>query len=709
MAQGQLARVLDYLHRLAGPAEAGSDGQVLARFVTQRDESAFATLLERHGLLVWNVCRRILGDPHAAEDAFQATFLVLLRKAGSLRLRGSLAGWLHAVAHRTALRARAQSQRWRAGKEMPDVTQPEAPAADAEVRQLVQEELAGLPEKYRAPLVLCFLEGKTHEEAARELGWPRGSMAKRLERGQELLRTRLAHRGVTLASTALFTAFAAEASASLPSSLSAATLHAAAGTLAGAAGAGFSNSITTLAEGVLAEMFRTKIKIAVSVCVGLAIAGIGTGLLAPKLIGVKSNGTPVAAAPVPAEAAGKPKKEARRFMGNDPAAGFVDPSEKFVYVVNSTGKGIQAITIESGKLRWATEDASLPLAIVGDRLYALGAIKGERFAVRLYAFDLYDHEKVGNNPPPLFKSDPITLPENTPFPPANNYDQFAMEADLKDGHMILDWRASHTVPSGIPRPAPLGTDWRGKVDVTLKTGKVKIVEEKTSPAAKRVMGKPVPLLVPATERIPTPVKLSPALKEVFAKLKRSADSYYQPGTTGGWERLTDTSAAPFFPLGKRVAALATQRFDREDPIRQKLMLQTWDPDAGKEFEPQELFKGKALAINARTQDGYVFVFQAIPIERIPEAERGTWCVSLGTGKQTGPISNEHVWVFDVVGERAFYRAKNNKELWCADLKTGKPLWMHQVYQVPFLPPPPVAPGGGPRLPVPPQPGGIPRP
>jgi RNA polymerase sigma factor (sigma-70 family) len=171
-----------------------TDSQLLERFVRRREEAAFAALVRRHGPMVLSVCRRVLCHSHDAEDAFQATFLVLAEKAHRLRRPELLANWLYGVAYRTALHARQRAAR-RSAREKEAATMlaplPDREIDTRELRRVLDEELHRLPEKYRAPLVLCYLEGKTNEEAARLLGWPSGSMSHRLARGRELLRERL--------------------------------------------------------------------------------------------------------------------------------------------------------------------------------------------------------------------------------------------------------------------------------------------------------------------------------------------------------------------------------------------------------------------------------------------------------------------------------------------------------------------------------------
>jgi RNA polymerase sigma factor (sigma-70 family) len=201
-----------------------SDLELLQRFVQQHEETAFTTLVERHGPMVLGVCRRVLQDEHRAEDAFQATFLMLVHKSSALVQRGFMAGWLHTVAFHMALQMRAREARQRQRtQEVGDMIQAEFPApppADPDLRPVLDDELARLPEKYRAPLILCYLEGKTNDEAACLLGWTRGTVAGRLSRARDLLRGRLARRGLALSTAALATSLpSACATAAVPAAL----------------------------------------------------------------------------------------------------------------------------------------------------------------------------------------------------------------------------------------------------------------------------------------------------------------------------------------------------------------------------------------------------------------------------------------------------------------------------------------------------------
>ncbi|HJT76306.1 MAG TPA: sigma-70 family RNA polymerase sigma factor, partial [Gemmataceae bacterium] len=218
MPQAPTGKLLRHVRQLlAGhDSQSTSDQELLRRFVVGREEAAFAALVRRYGPLVLGVCRRVLGHEQDAEDAFQATFLVLARRAASVRKQEALASWLHGTAHRVAAKARVTTARRRAG-ERRLAGRPSTEPADAltwgELRVVLDEELRRVPEQYRAPLVLCYLDGKTQDEAARQLGWTPGSVKGRLERGRSLLRTRLTRRGITL-SAALLAAALAERAAS---------------------------------------------------------------------------------------------------------------------------------------------------------------------------------------------------------------------------------------------------------------------------------------------------------------------------------------------------------------------------------------------------------------------------------------------------------------------------------------------------------------
>jgi RNA polymerase sigma factor (sigma-70 family) len=232
MAARQPSSLLPFLRRLVAPA-GETDADLLCRFLGQRDEAAFTALVLRHGPMVYGVCLRVLRDVHDAEDAFQATFLVLARGARSVTKRDSLASWLHGVAYRTALKARAGLAKRRGQeRQVPAVTaeEPTPAVVWADLRPVLDEEVRRLPEKYRAPFILCYLEGKTNEEAARLVGCPKGTVLSRLATARQRLRARLTRRGIALSAGLLAAALSeGVASAVMPPLLIAPTVKAAAG------------------------------------------------------------------------------------------------------------------------------------------------------------------------------------------------------------------------------------------------------------------------------------------------------------------------------------------------------------------------------------------------------------------------------------------------------------------------------------------------
>jgi RNA polymerase sigma factor (sigma-70 family) len=287
MVHGQLNPVQRLLRRLAAPAPAApTDGQLLQRFAAGREQEAFAELVRRHGPMVLAVCRRVLGDADDADDAFQATFLVLARRAGAVRKRDSVGSWLYGVACRVARKARVGAARRRARErqvaDMPRA-EPTAEAVWREVRPVLDEELSRLPEKYRAPVVLCYLEGRTHAEAARQLGWPTGTVSGRLARARDLLRGRLARRGLGLSGGLVAALLGDQAApAAVPATLARTTIDAAATFAAGNAAAGTASApAAALAKGVLHTMYLTKLKIVTAVVLAAGLVGTGAGIFGP--------------------------------------------------------------------------------------------------------------------------------------------------------------------------------------------------------------------------------------------------------------------------------------------------------------------------------------------------------------------------------------------------------------------------------------------
>jgi RNA polymerase sigma-70 factor (ECF subfamily) len=298
-----------------------SDGQLLARFITQHDEAAFAALVKRHGPMVLGVCRRLLGNVHDADDAFQATFLVLVHKAASLKSHELVGNWLYGVACNTARAARAKNSR-RRSREKQVIAMPEpalTPPDDwSEVRPLLDQELSRLRDVYREAIVLCDLEGKTRKEAANKLGIPDGTLSGRLTAARRQLAKRLTRHGLTLSSGAVATILLQNAaSACVPAPLVAATVKAATTVAAGSATAGaVSASVVALTEGVLKTMVLTKVKTLTVVVLAFFLV-TGVALLGRAL-----------AAPAPAqnkqEAKDKKDPHAQPDLAKDKGKGAID-------------------------------------------------------------------------------------------------------------------------------------------------------------------------------------------------------------------------------------------------------------------------------------------------------------------------------------------------------------------------------------------------
>jgi RNA polymerase sigma factor (sigma-70 family) len=270
-----------------GTAGSQSDEDLLEQFVcSDKDaaEAAFAVLVARHGAMVLGVCRRILGNRHAAEDAFQATFFVLARKALGIARREQLGCWLHGVARRAALDARARATRQQASEKrlgtMSTFNQPD-PIDSSELRVILDEELSRLPERHRAAIVLCELEGLSRREAAGRLGVSEGTLSSRLARAKTRLRDRLIHRGLAVSAAALATALTADVHAvTVPSALADSTIQIASLVASGSSLTGvISTSVVTLTEGVLKAMFLGKLKLVVLglMTVALVTTGVGVG------------------------------------------------------------------------------------------------------------------------------------------------------------------------------------------------------------------------------------------------------------------------------------------------------------------------------------------------------------------------------------------------------------------------------------------------
>jgi len=374
MAHGYLGGVVYFLRRLsAGPGHVIlTDRDLLRRFAEKNDAHAFGELVRRHGPMVLAASRRVLHDAADIEDAFQATFVILGRRASSVGWQDSIANWLYGVAYRVAVRARnAATVRRRHESQVHDMPRSDSltETERQELRTLLDEELHRLPEKYRAPLVLCYLEGKTNEEAAQQLGWSKGTVSGRLVRARDLLRARLARRNFVLPA-ATFAAVLAEntAPASLPSTLLNATIQAATLPAAGA----LSASAVSLVEGVLRAMLATKLKMIGGVLLGFALHGAGAGVFYHPSV---PGGSAVLASPPAVEtkivaepdADAKVRSKAVRENGVDfaavadktwhmPAAGKNQAVDIGLRITNASGKDLSFVLWEQPAVELTTAD-----------------------------------------------------------------------------------------------------------------------------------------------------------------------------------------------------------------------------------------------------------------------------------------------------------------------------------------------------------------
>jgi RNA polymerase sigma factor (sigma-70 family) len=353
MATDKLAKVLERTRRavLRHDGAGLTDGQLVSAFLGRKDGDAFEALMRRHGPMVLGVCRRIVGNPHDAEDAFQATFLVLACKAASVKPREAVGNWLYGVAYRTALKVRALTARRRAReRSMRDVPQPaaEPPASRQELALLLDQELSRLPDKYRLPIILCDLEGRTRRAVARQLGLPDGTLSNRLAAGRRMLARRLARRGLAVAGGAVSATWLPSAApAAVSPALLLATVRAAALAAAGGAVTSVvSAPVAALMKGELKSMLLTKLKLATGVLLVAAIAGLArSGGPAPPV--PVPPAAPAAAAGWQAEAPNKrfpawasPKAFVQRDGDTGLRVRAELPSGRFLKLLDADGKPV---------------------------------------------------------------------------------------------------------------------------------------------------------------------------------------------------------------------------------------------------------------------------------------------------------------------------------------------------------------------------------
>jgi RNA polymerase sigma factor (sigma-70 family) len=402
MTGTQAGVILRQIHKLAGPPDT-PDGELLERFTAAREGPAFEALVRRHGPMVLGVCRRVLGNLHDAEDAFQATFLTLASKAGSICKQQSVGSWLYGVAFRVAAKARGKAatrRRYEGRAHAAPAADPLAELTGRELLSVLDEELQGLPERYRAPLVLCYLQGLTCDEAARRAGHPVRTFKRRLEQGRERLRGRLARRGLTLPAALMATGLAQAAEAAVPARLAGAAVRAALrGTNPEAAPPAVGPAAaSSLAGGAAGLLGAVRLKVVAAVLVVGGLVALGAGALAqqapvpsatPAGAGPKQPGLAPGAGNKPAAPAKKEKgvSVSGRVLGADekPLAGaevalvggsrFSKDRPNHDYEVLARGK-----TDAEGRFRLARKDLSPTTfyqfhALAGARGHGLGWLK----------------------------------------------------------------------------------------------------------------------------------------------------------------------------------------------------------------------------------------------------------------------------------------------------------------------------------------------
>jgi RNA polymerase sigma factor (sigma-70 family) len=371
MVNAQLHGVLHYLESL-GDAQAlteASDAELLEWFARGHEETPFAALVRRHGPMVWSVARRVLPHLHDAEDVFQATFLLLARKATSIRKAASVGSWLHGVAHRLALKARLQqARRQTREKRAADMrsTRTSGETSLSEVLAALDGALGELPEKYRAALVLCYLEGQTQEEAARRLGCPLATVRTRVARGRKLLRDWLAKHGLTLSTAGLAALLISSAApAAAPAVLVKTAIRAALAFAAGQSAAALcTEQAAGLVKGGLQAMILTKVKTVTLLLLAVSLIATGAGVLAHRAVAAREQpvASPTAEAPTqkPEPVAAKPPATPEKSDQVTVSGRVVDSDSKPVagaklFLCDRSGKSAapQSATDRDGRFRFA--------------------------------------------------------------------------------------------------------------------------------------------------------------------------------------------------------------------------------------------------------------------------------------------------------------------------------------------------------------------
>jgi RNA polymerase sigma factor (sigma-70 family) len=352
--------ILNRVRYLLQRADPTPDAELLARFVADRDADAFALLVRRHGPMVHGVCRRVLRNQADADDAFQATFLVLARRAGAVRPQGLLGNWLYGIAYRTALEARraaaVRRARERRAAEMNTRT-PATNAPDRDLREALDRELAALPDIYRAAIVLCDLEGLSRKDAADRLGWREGTLSGRLFRARALLAARLSRLGLVIPAAGLAgLTGVSTASAAVPAALAESTIRIGVLVAAGEAMAVAAAPVAALSEGVMKAILLSKLK-GLATCVV-----IGCAVLATATAGWRANAVGASVALADGQARSQPQsRSAQRDSDKDRIAELERERDKLLQVVRDLQARLEKLEADNldraGKQKQRAEEA----------------------------------------------------------------------------------------------------------------------------------------------------------------------------------------------------------------------------------------------------------------------------------------------------------------------------------------------------------------
>jgi RNA polymerase sigma factor (sigma-70 family) len=618
-----------------------TDGELLDRFARQHDDGAFAELLHRHGPMVLALCRGVLRDTHQAADAFQATFLVLVQKAGSIRDAATLGNWLYGVARRVATRTRAGNNR-RSSQELLCAEIAEQPGEPgwSEVFPIIDEEIARLPSKYRKPVVLCYLEGKTNDEAARLLNWPPGTVKGRMSRARDMLRARLLRRGVApvvAAGCLEQTLHAAPVPPQLIGAATTAARHLADG--GSWASIPVSPQVSCLVKGVLFSMSLTRLKL-ISVLALSVLVGLGACGLAIRSLDRFGNTAAVLDSSALHAAVVDPTGELRSGGANLALPEGVTTDQGSVgYFANASG-GIDAVEFTSGKVVWTTQEAQLPLVAFGDQVAAQVYVKDKPALLRVVLLDVRDKGKISKQFETSFKE---------PVKDQSGY-RFSIHGTVIKDELVLEWQSRYLQGGGPPPPrgrAVRNRTSQGAVRIDLRTAKI-------------------------TEQ-PKPALTSPQRPDALKAVRLRE---YWTGSEWRSDPLV---------VGKKTAVVARQK-------ENAFVLQTWDSGSDALDTPVVLFKyDNSLFPQLTTDRRHLAVHKGLPKEGLGEEDYAWWIFSLETGKLVGKISyEEDTRALAVVGDKVLYMTEDTEtrageekpvyphRLTGVDLKTRKILWRRNV-------------------------------